>query len=72
MDTPGYWYNYDIQNWQLREAPQTSDDALPLIPDNQAARNLFKLYLSMGDGILQAMRKTLLACVGQSEKADVT
>lgn len=67
MGTIGYWYNYDKSEYELREAPKTAEDAIPLIPSNPSARGLFECYIGMGDSVLESMRKTLLACVGQPE-----
>lgn len=66
MTIDTYWYNYDIKEYQLRSAPITADEAKPLLPDVPSARNLFALYVEMRDSVLESMRKTLLACVGES------
>lgn len=64
-DNRGYWYNYDAQDYEYRNAPQTADEALPFIPTLIGARGLFACYVDLGDTVTEAMLKTLARCVGE-------
>lgn len=65
QDTRSYWYNYDMQDYEYRDAPQTASDALPYIPTLLGARGLFACYVELGDTVLDAMLKTLSRCIGE-------
>ncbi len=44
--------------------PTTDEKALEFIPQSDAAQNLYLLHRKMGNSILEAMRDTLTACIG--------
>lgn len=48
--------------------PQTDEEALEYLPDNNAARGLYDIYRKQGLSIPEAMIKTLEACVPQTLK----
>jgi len=62
-DAKYFWYNYQTRKYEERSTPETDEDAEQLIP--QLAINLYRLRRVMGDDILEAMDKTLRACVGE-------
>ena len=66
-DTRGYWYNCDKDEYEYRDAPTTAEEALSFIPAIPAARGMFAVYIRMGDAVLDAMTKTLTACVGDKK-----
>ncbi len=65
QDSRSYWYNYDMQDYEYRDAPLTADEALPYIPTLTGARGLFVCYVELGDTVPDAMLKTLSRCVGE-------
>ena len=64
------WYNYVTEQYETREAPTTDEEAKMLIPQLTEAQGLYVCYRQMGSGIVEAMRDTLLACVGKVDLSD--
>ena len=68
MNTQSYWFNYHTQEFEARDAPETAADALDCLPQIPAAQGLYRVHRAKGEDIMESMRLTLLACVG--EKSD--
>ena len=60
-----YWHNYVTGEYDYREFPTSFDDARAYIPQIPAAQGLFQVYEKMELPLLEAMTKTLEACVGK-------
>ena len=68
MSTQSYWYNYQLQEHELRDAPSTDDEARALLPQIPVAQQLYGLLREHeGMDILLAMVHVLKLMCGETE-----
>ena len=54
------WFNFDLGKYEFRQEPATDEETLPLLPPGPQ-RDIYKCYRMLGDSIMEAMRKALVA-----------
>lgn len=60
MDNKSSWYNYKTGESEMIETPS---DFADYIPQQNAAQNMYKTYLKLGEEPIEAALKVLMACV---------
>ena len=64
------WWDYVEQKYVRANAPTDDATALRFMPQLPAAKGLYQVRRELGDTILEAMAKTLKACVGKTEQKE--
>lgn len=71
MEKQGYWYNYVVGEYEMRDSPTTDKEATELIPQHPAVLGIFRCNRGMGLGILDSMEKALSAYIGKEDPIPV-
>jgi len=58
-----FWYNFKTLEYDYLEQPETDEDALMYIAQEDSAQLLYQLYRKMGESILESMVAVLRACL---------
>jgi hypothetical protein len=54
------WYNFRTRVYEAYKFPQTDQDALDHLPQEEYIATMYRAYRAQGMGILLAMRETLI------------